>query len=151
MAVAPRLDATGDARSAAERGHGRVGRSRPVKNSSDVAFAPGVSDDVGRARIVARKAAHQLGIRLAVGVRRAVIVVASAKRERARRGDAGDGERDLVKRRRTRAFLERCPKSRFRAGEQEDLLVFAQPLALAAPAKMFRTRYACWHLLRLGR
>jgi hypothetical protein len=62
MAVAPRLDAAAHARSAAERRHGRVGAASPVKQSIYVRLVVRIGDDVGRGRIIACKAAGELGV-----------------------------------------------------------------------------------------
>ena len=87
-AVALRLDAAAHARAAAERRHGRVRAARPVEHGGDFALVARIGDDIGRARVVAREAAREFGVRLAVGVRGAVVVLARAEGERGGRGDA---------------------------------------------------------------
>ncbi len=145
VAVAPRLDAAADARTAAERRHRGIGRAGPIEHGGDVGFVARIGDDVGRAGIVEGKAARELGVRLAVGVGGAVVVRVAAERKRRGRHDPGSGQRDLFKLRRLGGGLERGAEARLGACEDEGFLVRGQALALAAPAEMLQARSGCRH------
>ena len=140
VAVALRLDAAAHARPAAERRHGRVDAAGPVEHGLHVRLVARIGDDVGRARIIACKAADELGVRFAVGVRGTVVVFAGAERERGGRRDARSIELDVFEARRARAFLQRRAETRFRTRHHEGLFFRCEALALAAPAEVFQPR-----------
>ena len=138
VAVASRLDAAAHARAAAERRDRRVRVAGPVEHRRDVVLVARIGDDVGRARVIAREAAREFGIGLAVGMRGAVVVVGGRERERGGRGDARCGELDVFKARGGRALLQRRAEARFRARQHEGFFFRGQALAFAAPAEVFQ-------------
>ena len=111
-----RLDAAAHARSAAERRDRRVGAAGPVEHGRDLLLVARIGDDVGRVRVVAREAAREVGIGLAVGVRGAVVVIGWCRRRARRaRSTRGASQRDLVEARRAARSLEASRRTALRA------------------------------------
>src|SRR5690606_29182879 len=83
------LDAAAHAGAAAERDGGDLGRAAPVEQRRDLALGLGKRHQIRRLAKVAGDRAHQVAIRAAVAVERALgAIVRADARERARRRDA---------------------------------------------------------------
>ena len=97
--VDPRLDASDDAGSAAERDRGGAGFGTPREHALELALVVREGDHVRRVVEPAAKGAHDVAVGLAVGVRGAVVYAGRADPgERRRRLETGCRQLDVLER-----------------------------------------------------
>src|SRR5206468_3775444 len=119
----------------------------PVEQRRDLRLVARLGYEVGRGREVAARAAHDVAIRLAVGMRRARVRLDRARRgETARRRDARCGQRDLLEARLGRE-LDRYAEALGERPRDPARLLLVRAVTLVAPAPELAARNRHSHLL----
>ncbi len=136
-----RLDAADDARPSAVRDHRGAPLAAPLEHLGNFARVAGKRDDVGHVVEAAAEGAHDVPVRLAVGVGRAFVRVGRADvRERAGRGQPRRRQLDLLERNGlldvsvTETEVGTNPVGRRAQLLRRGLLVLVPPPPMATPA-----------------